>query len=83
MNADEQRDAIEACARMIAFEEPMPRVFNVLVDQVVEARGGWDGGKPVNCVVDTVFNEIFAIANAHRARLFASAMAHARPVVRH
>jgi hypothetical protein len=46
MSPEEQTDAIEACGRMIAFNEPMPRVFNVLVDQVVEARGGWDGNKP-------------------------------------
>jgi hypothetical protein len=84
MNADEQRDAVEACGRMIAFEEPMPRVFDSLVDQVIEARGGWEGGKPVNGVIDTVFDEIFAVANAHRARLYVSAMSHAlRPVVRH
>jgi hypothetical protein len=84
MSPEEQCDAIEACARMIAFSEPMPRVFNVLVDQVVEARGGWDGNKPVNGILDTVFDEIFAVANAHRVRLYTFAMAHAlRPVVRY
>jgi hypothetical protein len=84
MNADDQRDTIEACGRMIAFEEPMPRIFDRLVDQVIEARGGWDGAKPVNGILDAVFDEIYAVANAHRARLFASAMSLAlRPVVRH
>jgi hypothetical protein len=84
MSPKDQADAIEACGRMIAFEEPMPRVFNVLVDQVVEARGGWDGNKPVDGILDAVFAEIFVIADAHRARLYASAMAHTlRPVVRH
>jgi hypothetical protein len=84
MDAEQEADAIEAAARIMALGEPLPRAFVDLVNRVVEARGGWNGGQPVDGVIDAVFDEILSVANGHRRRLFASALSRAfRPATKH
>ena len=69
MDAAQQRDVIEACARMAAFGGPLPRKFTELVDKLIRARDGWLGAKPVNGVIDAVLDEIYARAAALRRML--------------
>jgi hypothetical protein len=66
MTQTDQQDLLEAAARIMAHGAPLPRIFTVLVDQLVEARNGWRGAKPVDDVLDQVLDQITNRANVLR-----------------
>jgi hypothetical protein len=70
---------------MVSRSDPrLSVVFFELVDRVIEARGGWVGNKPVESIVDAVFDEVLVVANGHHTRLFTSALTRGlTPVVKH
>jgi hypothetical protein len=74
MTDEQQADAIEAAARIMAHGEPLPRPFVDLVNALAEARGGWRGNKPVDGVLDCVLDEVTDRANELRRGLIRGAV---------
>jgi hypothetical protein len=63
---------------------PKGRRLDFILIRLVEARNGWRGKQPIDEVIDAVLDEIVAVANGHRWRLFASALSRGiQPAVRH